>query len=270
MTEIMYDKSSVLIAVILFVTMAIAIEIGNRIGRHLHKASDDGIKTQVNALQGSLLGILALLLGFTFSQSLQRYDVRSAAVVDEANAIGTTYLRADILAPELAAQSKALLQAYIKARVDAADVSLDRLEDRRELQAIARDLQGRLWTLAVQATSTTDKPAAVNLYVQSLNEMIDSNAVRDAALDRHVPELVLFLLYGTFILTGSLLGYAAGVAGSRVSKGSYILVSLIVVLVFIIIDLDRPRRGLIEVDQSSLVLLDESIQAQSSGAGLRH
>jgi hypothetical protein len=100
----------------------------------------------------------------------------------------------------------------------------------------------------VQASNTTDTPATVNLYLQSLNAMIDSNAKRDAALDRHVPELVLFSLYGTFILTGSSLGYAAGVAGSRVSKGNYILVSLVVVLVFIIIDLDRPRRGLIEFD----------------------
>ena len=124
-------------------------------------------------------------------------------------------------------------------------------------------------TLAVQASDATDRPATVNLYLQSLNEMIDSNAKRDAALDRHVPELVLFLLYGTFVLTGSLLGYAAGVAGSRVSKGSYILVSLIVVLVFIIIDLDRPRRGLIEVDQSSLVTLGKALQAQASGEGTR-
>ena len=263
MTEIMYDKSSVLIAVVLFVTMAVAIEIGNRIGRHLHRVADDGIKTQVNALQGSLLGILALLLGFTFAQSLQRYDVRSAAVVDEVNAIGTTYLRSDILAPEIAVPSQALLRDYIKTRINAASVSLDRYEDRRELQTIAYGLQEQLWKLAVQASSTTDTPATVNLYLQSLNEMIDSNAKRDAALDRHVPELVLFLLYGTFILTGGLLGYAAGVGGSHVSKGSYILVSLIVVLVFIIIDLDRPRRGLIEVDQSSLVQLDAAVQAQA-------
>lgn len=265
MTEIMYDKNSVLIAVILFVAMSVTIEIGNRIGRYLHDGSNESIRSQVNALQGSLLGILALLLGFTFSQSLQRYDVRSAAVVDEVNAIGTTYLRTDVLPGEIAVQSKKLLREYINTRIDAASVSLDRYEDRQELQAVARRLQDQLWKLAVQASGTTDSPATVNLYLQSLNELIDSNAKRDAALDRHVPELVLFLLFGTFILTGSLLGYAAGVSGTRVSKGSYILVSLIVVLVFIIIDLDRPRRGLIEVDQSSLVQLGAMLNAEESG-----
>jgi hypothetical protein len=266
----MYDKSSVLIAVVLFVTMAVAIEIGNRVGRRLHNGADEGIKHQVNALQGSLLGILAVLLGFTFSQSLQRFDARSAAVVDEANAIGTTYLRADILPAEIRIRSKSLLRDYTQARIDAASVSLDRYEDRRELKVLAQQLQGRLWTLAVQAANDTDRPATVNLYLQSLNEMIDSNGKRDAALDRHVPELVLFLLYGTFILTGALLGYAAGVGGSRVSKGSYILVSLIVVLVFIIIDLDRPRRGLIEVDQSSLINLGAALHAEASGTGPEH
>jgi hypothetical protein len=128
MTEIMYDKSSVLIAVILFVTMAVAIVIGNRVGRRLHNGVDDGIKSQVNAFQGSLLGILALLLGFTFSQSLQRYDVRSAAVVDETNAIGTIFLRTDLLPSQIGIHAQALRREYINTRIDAASVSLDRYE----------------------------------------------------------------------------------------------------------------------------------------------
>lgn len=258
----MYDKNSVLIVAILFVTMIIAIELGNRVGRRLHDGKDEALKSQVNALQGSVLGILALLLGFTFSQSLTRYDVRSASIVDEANAIGTNYLRTDILPAEIRAQTRDLMREYIDTRINSAAVSLDRADDRREMQERTQRLQGQLWDLGVQAAMTTDRSATVNLYLQSLNEMIDSNASRDAALDRHVPELVLFLLYATFILTGTMLGYAAGVSGSRVSKGSYILVILIVVLVFIIIDLDRPRRGLIEVNQSSLISLGEMIRQE--------
>jgi hypothetical protein len=262
MKEVMYDQNSVLIAMLLFITMTVAIAVGNRIGRRLHDGKDEALKTQVNGLQGSLLGILALLLGFTFSQSLQRYDARSAAVVEEANAIGTTYLRADLLPGELAAESRGLLRDYVDLRVRAGMVSLDRQDDRKELQQAAFDLQQRIWRLAVQAAAVSDKPPTINLYLQTVNDMIDSNARRDAALDRHVPELVLFLLYGTFILTGGLIGYAAGVSGSRVSKGSFILVSLIVVLVFIIIDLDRPRRGLIEVNQASLISLAEAVRRE--------
>ena len=260
MTEIMYDKPSILIAAILFVTMIAAIELGGRLGQRFHREANEALKSQVNSLQASLLGILALLLGFTFSQSLQRYDARSAAVVDEANAIGTANLRIDVLPAGNREQSRALMQQYIETRIRASAVSLDRQEERSALQQEARRLQSALWELGVQAVNLGDRPATLNLYLQSLNELIDSNARRDAALDRHVPELVLFLLYGTFILTGGLLGYASGVSGIRASRGTYILVALIVVLVFIIIDLDRPRRGLIEVDQSSMLSLRAPLQ----------
>jgi uncharacterized membrane protein (Fun14 family) len=105
------------------------------------------------------------------------------------------------------------------------------------------------------------------LFIQSLNELIDSYGRRNAALNRHVPEVVLFLLYGTFLLTGGVVGYAAGVAGHRPSFATYILVVLIVIMAFIILDLDRPRRGLIKVDHKSLIELKVAIDAaQTVGA----
>ena len=259
----MYDKNSVLIAAILFVSMVIAIELGARLGLRLSKKTSEALRSQVNAVQGSLLGILALLLGFTFSQSLQRYDVRSAAVVEEANAIGTAYLRLDLLTDEFRAPSAKLMQDYLASRVQAGSISIDRVEERDLVLSTSVQLQGQLWQQASLALDISERPATLNLYLQSLNDMFDSNALRDAALTRHIPEPVLFLLYGTFILTGVVVGYASGVAGSRAPNGTYVLVALIVVLVFIIVDLDRPRRGLIEVDQSSLVELHESIRLAS-------
>lgn len=248
----MYDKNSVLIAAILFVFMLVAIELGSWIGRRLRRDVDEPLKTQTNAMQASLLGILALLLGFTFSQSLQRFDARSAAVVDEANAIGTVYLRAQLLPESTATRSMALLREYLEVRIRGGSIALDREDEREAVLGEAAALHERLWALARESVSVGANPATVSLYINALNEMMDSNARRDAALNRHVPELVLFLLFGTFILTGGLVGYAAAISGGRASFGAYILVGLIVVLVFIIIDLDRPRRGLIEVDQSSL------------------
>ena len=110
-------------------------------------------------------------------------------------------------------------------------------------------------------------PVTSGLFIQSLNEAFDSFGRRTAALSRHVPELVLFLLYGTFMMTGGVVGFAAGFAGHRPSLVTYILIALIVVLAFIIIDLDRPRRGLIKVDQSSLIELKRTIdEAQTISA----
>lgn len=253
MPEIMYDTNSFLIAAILFASMVAVIEIGSWLGLRRAASTAKSLKAQLNGLQGSLLGILALLLGFTFSQSLQRYDARSAAVVDEANAIGTTYLRLDLLPPEQRNASAVLMREYVETRIEAGRISMDRHDERQRIIDRSVAIQNELWQLAAAAAGVTDRPATVNLYLQSLNELIDANSSRNAALGRHVPELVLFLLYGTFLLTGALVGYASGVSGVRASRGTYVLVSLIVVLVFIIIDLDRPRRGLIEVNQSSLV-----------------
>lgn len=264
MREFMYDKNSFLIAAVLFVSMVVVIEIGSWLGLRRAEETAESLKTQLNGLQGSLLGILALLLGFTFSQSLQRLDARSAAVVDEANAIGTAYLRLDLLPVDQRQASTQLMREYIETRIEAGSISMDREDERQRILDRSVVLQGELWRLAAAAANATDRPATVNLFIQALNELIDSNSSRNAALGRHVPELVLLLLYGTFLLTGALVGYASGVSGVKASRGTYVLVSLIVVLVFIIIDLDRPRRGLIEVDQSSLIELRQlTVPAES-------
>ena len=86
----------------------------------------------------------------------------------------------------------------------------------------------------------------------------DAFGERDAALERHVPEPVLFLLYGTFLMTGCVVGFTAGLAGHRTSFATYVMVALIVLLVFVIIDLDRPRRGMIEVSQKSMTDLQSA------------
>jgi uncharacterized membrane protein (Fun14 family) len=103
------------------------------------------------------------------------------------------------------------------------------------------------------------------LFIQALNELIDSLGRRDAAVHRHVPEAVLLLLYGTFLMAGGIVGYACGVGDHRPSFASYVMVVLIVVLVFIIVDLDRPRRGLIQVSQKSLLDLQASMRAPAIG-----
>lgn len=259
MPEFMYDKSSVLIAVILFLSMALVMELGYRLGRGSRQSELS--KAQVNAVQGSLLGVLALLLGFTFSLSLQRYDGRSAAVVAEANAIGTAWLRAQMLPEAIRGRVREALAAYLDQRLAAGKVSLDHAEERREMLAKTTAQQDLLWTLAREAVTLDDRPVTSGLFVQALNDMIDAFGTRDAALNRHVPEVVLLLLYGTFLMCGGVVGYASGLGNHRAPAATYVMVGLIVLLVFLIVDLDRPRRGLIEVSQQSLVELRKSMAA---------
>ncbi len=256
----MYDQNSFLIAAALFVSMVAAIEVGYRLGLRNQVEVTSPSKSHIDAVQASLLGMLALLLGFTFSLALQRFDSRSEAVVDEANAIGTAYLRAALLPDTVREEVTQGIRSYLDLRVRSSAVSLDRERERHSLMAEAARMQDQLWRYAVQAAAENPNPVTTGLFIQALNEMIDSFGRRDAALRRHVPELVLFLLYGAFLMTGSIVGYTAGVASHRASAVTYVLVTLIVLLVFIIIDLDRPRRGLIAVSQDSLLELQQGIR----------
>jgi hypothetical protein len=262
MKEFMYDISSITIAVTMFFSMALVIELGYRLGRWSQARSDEIQRSHTGAIQGSLLGILALLLGFTFSIALNRHDSRSEAVVNEANAIGTTLLRAQLLPQEQGESVRKLLQQYTDLRVQASAVSTVDEADRDVLLARTAAIVNELWALARAAAMQDPNPVTTGLFIQSLNEMIDSFGRRDAALARHVPETVLFLLYGTFLMTSCVVGFTAGLTGHRTSFVTYIMIGLIVVLVFIIVDLDRPRRGLIQVNQHSMLVLQQSLNAQ--------
>ncbi|MEH6485767.1 MULTISPECIES: hypothetical protein [Pseudomonas] len=263
----MYELNSGLIAGILFVSMALVIELGYRLGRMIQSMSDEPSKAHVNAIQGSLIGILALLLGFTFSLALQRFDNRSEAVVDEANAIGTAYLRAHLLPEPARTDSINKLQSYLSLRIRTGNLDLAKPYQRRAMLTQAADLQSQLWSYALKAAQEQPNPVTTGLYIQALNEMIDSYGTRDAALNRHVPEIVLGLLYVTFLMAGVIVGYTAGMSGHRASFATYIMVGLIVLLVFLIIDLDRPRRGLIQVDHKSLVDLESSLYDPKTSSG---
>lgn len=261
MGDALYDLDSAWIALALLVAMALAMEAGYRVGV---RGADDAKRGHIDAIQSATLGILALLLGFTFSLALQRYDSRSEAVVDEANAIGTALLRVRLVAPPQREAAAALLREYLDARIADGGHALNDRAARQALAAKAAALQERIWAQAQKALDAKPDSYPTALFAESVNTMIDSYGKRDAALRRHVPALVLALLYATFLMAGGIVGLAAGSAGHRPSLASHVLVLLIVVLVFVILDLDRPRRGLIQVSQQPLVDLRASVTPPAS------
>lgn len=261
--ELLYDRSSIAIVVVLFVSMVLAIEGGFRFGKRSGSMASEPSREHVNTIQAALLGVLGLLLAFTLSLSLQRFDARSEAIVEEANAIGTAYLRSHLLPPPVRAPVQALFRDYVALRVQAGNATMVDTEVLRANYVRAHAVQDRIWQWTARAVELDDRPATTGLFIQSLNEMIDANARRTAALNRHVPEIVLYLLYITFVLTGTIVGYAAGLAGHRASFATYIMVALIALLVFIIVDLDRPRRGLITVDQTGLRQLQQAVSTSA-------
>ena len=260
MTEIMYSQSSVLIVSVLFIFMLLAMEIGFQSGCRKQASVNEAV-TQANAVLVSMLGLLALLLAFTFSAALQRYEDRSQTVVAEANAIGTTYLRARLLPKGMQDEVQALLRQYLDIRIQEGHLDSTEPEWRESLLHQAKLLEAQLWSHAVAAAEQDSRVVTSGFFIQSLNELIDTSGMRDAALNRHVPEIVLFLMFATIVLTTATLGYASGIAGHRVTLAAFVLVMLIALVVYLIIDLDRPRRGAIQVSHENILSLQETFRA---------
>ncbi|QSZ41755.1 hypothetical protein GJV85_06410 [Sulfurimonas aquatica] len=257
--EILYNYSSVAIVVALFIAMILFNEFGFRIGRFIQARTNMEVKSLTGSIQASILGLLALLLGFTFSMSMQRYDNRSMALIDEANAIGTAILRVELLPENFRDQANTLFQEYISLRIEIGQLNLTMMKERKSYNKKISNIQNELWSLAVSATHVDPSPVTVGAFVKSLNDVIDSQGKRNALLHMQVPEVVLMLLFVVFISSGGIMGYSAGLSGKRIFAPIVLVSVLITLIVFIIIDLDRPKRGIIQVNQNIMLDLHTSL-----------
>jgi len=258
--ELLYGYSSIAIAITLFIAIVLFNELGFRAGRFVQSRTDNEVKALTGSIQASILGLLALLLGFTFSMSMQRYDNRSMALIDEANAIGTAVLRIQLLPAEQQQQANRLFKEYIDLRVSIGKLDLTRQDERDAYNNKITTLQSELWALAIAATNIDPRPVTTGAFVKSLNDVIDAQGKRNALLQMHVPEVVLILLFIVFISSGGIMGYSAGLSGKRMVAPIILVSLLITLIVFIIIDLDRPKRGLIQVNQGVMSELQIQIK----------
>lgn len=270
MKELMYGLSSGSIVAVLLVCMLLFMGIGQRLGRRHHSSAGDPSKAHVSAVLAAMLGLLALLLGFTFSLALQRYDRRCEAVVVEANTIRTTYLSARLLPIEIRGEVQALLRGYLDLRIRESRVSLVNDAERDALTQRVDAITTGLWTYAGRAVEKDPRDVTSGVFVQSLNGLIGALGAQKAETDRHVPEIAYLVMFAAILLAVATLGYDSGVAGHRPRLPAYALVLLIAVVVFLIMDLDRPRRGAIRVSQDSLLELQRTIEeagAPAAGSG---
>jgi hypothetical protein len=197
-----------------------------------------------------LLGLVGLLLAFGLSLAVTRYEGRRANVVNEANAIGTTHLRAQTLAEPMRSRSLSLLVDYTRTAIRLSDVVPGSAAARAAVASEGRT-QRQLWALAAEALDRAPLASAPRLYVESLNEMIDDETVRVAALSNRVPTAVLVLeVLGSAVALGLLAAYLA-ILG-RGTMGVFLAAALVAFLLLVTADLDRPTRGLIRVPDTVL------------------
>ena len=256
--RLFYYVDAEIIAVVLFIALIAALEVGYRLGRRARLNSDDTSKSQSGTIEGAVIGILALLLAFTLSMSITRYDTRRQLVLEESNAIGTTYLRSKLLPAPYSTQAADILRQYVANRLEFYNAGIDaaRLQQANDQ---ATRLQGQLWAIARVASAQDTRSLATSLFVQSLNDTIDLQATRLAATRNIVPETVVLLLLAVAIATAAIVGYNSGLSNRRHIFAGIILIVLIALIVWILVDLDRPARGLILVSQQSMIDLQQTL-----------
>jgi hypothetical protein len=234
---------------VVFALIALTIfEVGYRLGRWWQRKTPDHKEGPTVMLVGSLLALLGFLLAVTMGMASDRFDNRRGLVLQEANAIGTTWLRAGYLDEPYSTNARTLLREYVPTRVNTAD---------RELfarnQARSQELLTQLWKDAESLVRANPDSESVALYIETLNDTIDlQNARTVAIVYARVPSTVLILLFFGEILTMGVVGYSAGLQGNRGILTAVVLVVVLGAVLTLLVDLDRPRDGFLQVNQAPL------------------
>ena len=242
---------------VIVVFVLLSIEGGYRLGDYRRGRPEQEKDAPVGAMVGSTLGLLAFMLAFTFGMAASRFDTRKALVLDEANAIGTTYLRAAML-PNGHDEVRGLLRDYVDARLAAVE-SGDMAEGLRR----AEDLQAQLWARAVAVGQQHPNSIVVGLFIESLNEVIDLHAKRvTAGLRNRIPGTIWMVLFAIAVLSLGAMGYHSGLVGTARSLAVIAVACAFSAVIALVVDLDRPQEGNLRVSQQALIDVRQSMNAQ--------
>jgi hypothetical protein len=249
-----FSVGSLLFAAGLFVGMVLLVELGRRLGQRRQGKDEDGARAGLGAVEGAIFALMGLLVAFTFSGAATRFDTRRQLIVAEANAIGTAWLRLDLLPAGAQPELRDLFRSYLDARLAVYQKIPDWPAVRAEL-AQAGALQGQIWSRATTACRESANPLTAQL-IPALNEMFDLAATRTAAAQIH-PPAIIFVMLGVLALMSALLaGYA--MAGGKSRSWIHVLgfALILATTVYVILDLEFPRVGFIRIDAFDQVLVE--------------
>ena len=253
--------SDTLCALGLFLGMLFFQEIGRRIG--IRRLAEDpmGALSGLGSTEGAVFGLLALLIGFTFSGALERFDTQRHLIVEETNDIGTAYLRLDLLPAGAQPALREDFRRYVDARL-AVYRKLPDLEAAKSELARSVKLQGEIWNQAVAASGKAITTSAAILLMPALNAMIDITTTRTMAGFTHPPAIIFVMLFMLGLAGSLMVGY--DMAGSKTRSWVHLLgfAFAIAVSFYLILDLEYPRLGLFRIDafDQTLVVLRESMK----------
>jgi hypothetical protein len=239
-----------IVLVLAFFSLWLAAWIGARLGQRKDEQSEV-LREDFRLIQGATLTLLGLIIGFSFSMATGRYDLRKMYEEAEANAIGTEYVRADLLPPDEASKVRELLRQYTDLRVRFY-VTRD-LAELKQIDMETTQTQNQLWVAASQSATAQPTPVRA-LAVAGMNDVLNSQGYTQAAWWNRIPVGAWCLMFGIALLSNLLVGYGV----QRVRLILLMVLPLIVAISFFLIaDIDSPRRGVIRVHPQNM----ESLQA---------
>jgi hypothetical protein len=231
----------------LFVGMLVLLEAGRRIGLRRRSRDLEGARAGLGAVEGAIFGLMGLLIAFAFSGASARFDARRGLIVQEANAIGTAWLRLDLLPPASQPALRQSFRRYLDTRIEVFQKISNEAEARAAL-ARGEASQAEIWASAVRACNDSGSPATTALLLPALNDMFDIASMRTVAVQTH-PSPVIFVMLMVLTLSSALLaGY--GMAGGKTRSWIHLIGFALImsVTVYVILDLEFPRLGFIRID----------------------
>jgi hypothetical protein len=259
--KLFYSDNELLLFFASLAALLLVFEVGYRFGERTERNIDEPTKAWITTIDQAVLGMLGLLLAFSFSMALQRFDTRKRLVVEEANAIGTTYLRAQWLPEPRRTEISKLLRQYVDLRLPADFPTHNKEEIVRQMTAQSDQLQDQLWSHAVEIAKRDPASPIAALFIATLNETIDLQTKRLAAFNNHVPAIILLLLYLFAAFSILVAGYVSGFRSRQSLFVMFAMIGLLTFFLFVIVDLDRPQLGFITVSQESLIGLQKKMHA---------
>jgi len=250
-----FELAVALICAVVFAGMLGALMLGRRLALARTKRAGGDSEAGVGAMNAAVFGLLGLLIAFTFSGAATRFEGRRALIVQEANAIGTAYLRLDLLMPDARAELQEKFRRYVDARLSA--YRSRSMEEFRTTEARALGLQGEIWSQAViaaEAKGRTGVPAA-QVLLPALNEVIDISTTRTAAFENHPPSVIFAMLIVLAFLSALVAGM--GMSPTHPSRvASIAFAAATSVTIYVTMDMEYPRRGLINISDADHLLAD--------------
>jgi hypothetical protein len=236
----------------LFVAMVVCLELGYRLGWRRIRV-DGGAHEGLGSIEAATFALLGLLLGFAFSGALGRFDARRSLIVQEANAIGTAYLRLDLAPPEDQPMLRQLFREYLDARIRVYATPRDDDATNRSVAA-AEAVQRRIWAKVIASAQRDQSQNVARVVVPAINDMIDITTVRTVALYTRIPSAILLLLLVVALCSAMTAGYAMAKRGHRSILHIVLYATSIAMTLYVVLDLEHPRLGLIRLDATDRIL----------------